>query len=210
MTFSLGVQQQITPNTAFTLGYVGNLSRHLELYGAPNTAPGLWRPGTNTNPFNPFPDLGGIGEVHYAGVSTHNSLQAKVEKRFSHGLSFLATYTWSHALDDASDAGGLFTAIGNRQPALIPYIYELTNSVFDVRNRFTINGNYELPIGRGRAFLSNSSRWVDEIVGGWSSSLTFAAADRNSVHGQSKYQHGRGRQRPCVSCARPICGRRNA
>jgi hypothetical protein len=175
MTFSLGVQQQITPNTAFTLSYVGNLSRHLELYGAPNTAPGLWRPGTNTNPFNPFPDLGGIGEVHYAGVSTYNSLQAKVEKRYSHGLSFLATYTWSHAFDDASDAGGLFTAIGNRQPALIPYIYELTNSVFDIRNRFTINGNYELPIGRGRAFLSNSSRWVDKIVGGWSSSLTFAA-----------------------------------
>jgi hypothetical protein len=175
MNFSLGVQQQITPNMAFTLTYVGNLSRHLELYGAPNTAPGLWRPGTNTNPFNPFPDLGGVGEVHFAGVSTYNSLQAKVEKRYSHGLTFLATYTLSHALDDASDAGGLFSAIGNRQPALIPYIDELTNSVFDIRNRFTINGNYELPVGRGRAFLSNSSRWLDEIAGGWSSSLTYAA-----------------------------------
>jgi len=175
MTYSLGVQQQIAPNTAFTLTYVGNLSRHLELYGAPNTAPGLWRPGTNTNPFNPFPDLGGIGQVHFAGVSTYNSLQAKVEKRYSHGLTFLATYTWSHALDDASDAGGLFTAVGNRQPALIPYIDELTNSVFDIRHRFTINANYELPFGRGRTFLSNSPRWLDEIAGGWSSSLTYAA-----------------------------------
>ncbi len=175
MTFSLGLQQQITPNLAFTMTYVGNLSRHLQLYGAPNTAPGLWRPGTNTNPFNPFPDLGGIGQVHYAGVSTYNSLQTKLEKRYSHGLSFLATYTWSHALDDASDAGGLFTAIGNRQPALIPYIDELTNSVFDIRNRFTINGNYELPVGRGRAFLNSSPRWLDEITGGWSSSLTYAA-----------------------------------
>lgn len=175
MTFSLGVQQQITPNVAFTLTYVGNLSRHLELYGAPNTAPGLWRPGTNTNSFNPFPDLGGIGEVHFAGVSTYNSLQSKVEKRYSHGLTFLATYTWSHALDDASDAGGLFTAIGNRQPTLIPYIDELTNSVFDIRNRFTINANYELPVGRGRAILNNSSRWLDEMVGGWSSSLSYAA-----------------------------------
>jgi hypothetical protein len=174
MTYSLGVQQQISPNLAATITYVGNLARHLELYGAPNTAPGLWRPGTNTNPFNPFPDLGGIGEVHFAGVSTYNSLQAKLEKRYSHGLSFLATYTWSHALDDASDAGGLFTAIGNRQPALIPYIDELTNSVFDIRNRFTINGNYELPFGKGKAFLNNS-RWADETVGGWSTSLTWAA-----------------------------------
>jgi len=175
MTYSLGVQQQISPNVAATITYVGNLARHLELYGAPNTAPGLWRPGTNTNPFNPFPDLGGIGEVHFAGVSTYNSLQAKLEKRYSHGLSFLATYTWSHALDDASDAGGLFTAIGNRQPALIPYIDELTNSVFDIRNRFTINSNYELPFGRGKAFFNNTSRWVDETIGGWSSSLTWAA-----------------------------------
>jgi hypothetical protein len=175
MTYSLGVQQQVSPNMSFTLTYVGNLSRHLELYGAPNTAPGLWRPGTNTNPFNPFPDLGGIGQVHFAGVSTYNSLQAKVEKRYSHGLTFLATYTWSHALDDASDAGGLFTAIGDRQPALIPYIDELTNSVFDIRHRFTINGNYELPFGRRRAFVNHSPRWLDEIAGGWSTSLTFAA-----------------------------------
>jgi len=175
MDFSFGVQQQISPNLVASVTYVGNLARHLELYGAPNTAPGLWRPGTTTQPFNPFPDLGGIGQIHYAGVSTYNSLQAKLEKRYSHGLSFLATYTWSHALDDASDAGGLFSAIGNRQPALIPYIDELTNSVFDIRNRFTINGNYELPFGRGKAFLNNSSRWVDETIGGWSTSLTWAA-----------------------------------
>jgi hypothetical protein len=175
MTFSLGVQQQISPNMSFTMTYVGNLARHLSMYGAPNTAPGLWRPGTNTNPFNPFPDLGGVGQVHFGGVSTYNSLQTKVEKRYSHGLTFLATYTWAHALDDASDAGGLFTAIGDRQPALIPYIDEFTNSVFDIRHRFTINGNYELPFGHGRAFLSNSPRWVDEVAGGWSSSLTYAA-----------------------------------
>jgi hypothetical protein len=175
MTYSFGVQQQVSPNTSFTITYVGNLSRHLELYGAPNTAPGLWRPGTNTNPFNPFPDLGGIGEVHFAGVSTYNSLQTKFEKRYSHGLTFLATYTWAHALDDASDAGGLFSAIGNRQPALIPYIDELTNSVFDIRHRFTINANYELPFGRNRAFLGTAPRWLDEILGGWSSSLTYAA-----------------------------------
>jgi len=175
MTYSLGMEQQISPNLAATLTYVGNLTRHMELYGAPNTAPGLWRPGTNTNPFNPFPDLGGVGEVHFGGVSTYNALQTKLEKRYSHGLSFLATYTWSHALDDASDAGGLFTAIGDRQPALIPYIDEFTNSVFDIRNRFTINSNYELPFGRGREFLGSSSNWVNELVGGWSSSLTYAA-----------------------------------
>lgn len=174
MNYSFGMQQAISPNLAATISYVGNVTRHMELYNAVNTAAGLWRPGTNTNPFNPFPDLGGIGQLHYSGVSTYNSLQTKLEKRYSHGLTFLATYTWSHALDDASDAGGLFTSIGTRNPALIPFIDELTNSVFDIRNRFTINGNYELPVGRGKAFL-NHSRWADETIGGWSTSLTWAA-----------------------------------
>ena len=175
MNYSFSVQQAITPNMAFTVSYVGNVSLHLSLYNNPNTVPGLFRPGTNTQPFTPFPDLGGVGQITYAGVSTYNSLQTKVEKRYSHGLSFLATYTWAHALDDASDAGGNFAAIGSRNQALIPFIDEYTNSVYDVRNRFTINGNYEIPVGRGRALLSHSSKAIDEAIGGWSTSLTWAA-----------------------------------
>jgi hypothetical protein len=45
----------------------------------------------------------------------------------------------------------------------------------NIRNRFTVNGNYVLPVGRGQAFLNNQPRLVDEAVGGWSTSLTFAA-----------------------------------
>jgi hypothetical protein len=101
-------------------------------------------------------------------------LQTKIEKRLSSGLSFLATYTWAHALDDSSDAGGLETAVGDRNMALIPFIDEYTNSPYDVRNRFTLNGNYQLPFGRGKAYL-NKSRWADVAIGGWSTSLTFAA-----------------------------------
>ena len=174
MNYSMSLQQALSNNMAATLSYVGNVSRHLTLYGAPNTPPGLFAPGSNTQQYQPFPDLGGIGQIHYAGVSTYNSLQAKIEKRYSHGLSFLTSYTWAHALDDASDAAGNFTAIGDRNLALIPFIDEFTNSVFDVRQRFTFNGNYELPFGRGKAFL-HESRLVDETIGGWSSSLTFAA-----------------------------------
>ena len=174
MNYSLAVQQSLSPNLAFTISYVGNESRHLSAAGSPNTVPGLFRPGTNTQPFSPFPDLGGIGQIHYGGISNYNSLQTKVEKRFSHGLSFLATYTWAHALDDSSDAAGNFGAVGDRNLALIPYRQEYTNSVYDVRHRFTINGNYELPVGKGRQFLNNS-RLADYAVGGWSISGTWVA-----------------------------------
>ncbi|WP_263383073.1 TonB-dependent receptor domain-containing protein [Granulicella arctica] len=174
MNYNLSFQRQVTPSMAATISYVGNVSRHLSTYYDPNTVRGLYAPGTQTQAFQPFPDLGGIGTILFAGVSTYNSLQAKLEKRASHGLTFLSTYTWAHALDDTSSAGGLSTAIGDRNMAIIPFIDEYTNSVYDVRNRFTFNGNYELPFGVGRAHLTHHGV-LDEIAGGWSGSATWVA-----------------------------------
>lgn len=172
--YNLSFQHQWSSNLSSTISYVGNVVRHLGTYYDPNTIRALYPSGTGTQSLQPFPDLGGIGTIHYGGVSTYNSLQAKAEKRVSHGLSFLATYTWAHALDDTSSAGGLSTAIGDRQLAIIPVIDEYTNSVYDVRNRFTLNGNYALPFGLGRTYL-NHSRLLDLAAGGWSSSLTWVA-----------------------------------
>jgi len=174
INYNLSVEQAITRNMVATLSYVGNVSRHLPLYYQPNNVRALFAPGVNTQLEQPFPDFGGIGTIHFGGISDFNSLQAKLEKRLSHGLSFLATYTLGHSLTDDSDAGGLESAIGDRNMALIPYTDEYTNSTYDVRHRFTLNGNYQLPFGKGRAFL-NKSRLEDEIVGGWSTSLTFVA-----------------------------------
>ena len=175
MNYSFGMQQALSSNLVATISYVGNVSRHLTLYYDPNTVRGLFNPNISTQQYQPFPDLGGAGTIHYGGVSTYNSLQAKMEKRYSSGLSFLATYTWAHALDDTSDAGGLSTGIGDRNIILLPFDTEFTNSVYDVRNRFTLNGNYELPFGRGKAFANQSSAWANQFIGGWSTSLTFTA-----------------------------------
>jgi hypothetical protein len=174
MNYNLSVEQAITTNIVATLSYVGNVSRHLPLYYDPNTLRGLFAPGVSTQQYQPFPDFGGAGTIHFGGISDYNSLQAKLEKRVSHGLSFLATYTLAHSLTDDSDAGGLESAVGDRNMALIPYTQEYANSPYDVRHRVTLNGNYQLPFGKGKAFL-NKSRWADEAVGGWSSSLTFVA-----------------------------------
>src|ERR1035441_7400952 len=100
--FNLSLQQALSNSLVATLGYVGNVSRHIELYGAPNTAPVLLASGKSTTSDQPFPGLGGVGQISYSGVGTYNALQAKMEKRYSHGLSFLGTYTWAHALDDSS------------------------------------------------------------------------------------------------------------
>jgi hypothetical protein len=171
--YNLSVQHAFNNSLVATLGYVGNVTRHIEIYAAPNTSPVLLAPGKSTTSYDPYPTLGGIAQISYSGVSTYNSLQAKIEKRYTNGLYFLTTYTWSHALGDASDAGGLQTAISDRQESLIPIIDEYTNLPYDVRQRFTFNGNYALPFGKGRKYMNRISKVADTAVGGWSTSLTF-------------------------------------
>ena len=123
-------------------------------------------PGTSTQQFQPFPDLGGIGQIHYAGVSTYNSLQAKLEKRYSHGLSFLATYTWAHALDDSSDAAGNFTGINDRNLALIPFIDEFTNSVFDIRTASPSTATTSCPSAKARRSCIIHVWWMRPLAAG--------------------------------------------
>ncbi len=172
--YSLSFQYSLSDNSVFSVAYVGNESRHLSSYFNENLAVGLFGSGTTTQPYRPFPTLGTIGHTTFSGYSSYNSLQTKVDKRFSHGLNFLATYTWAHAMDDTASAGGLSTAISSRSYYLLGLGSEYTNSSYDVRNRFTLNGNYQLPFGRGRAFL-NRNRFLDLAIGGWSFSDVFVA-----------------------------------
>jgi hypothetical protein len=158
---------------AASVAYVGNESRHLSTYWAPNASQALLRNGTSTLAYEAFPDLGGTGQTQFSGISSYNSLQTKLEKRLSNGLYFLTTYTWAHSLDDSSSSGGLNTAVGDRSYYLLGIPAEYTNSPYDIRQRYTFNGNYQLPFGRGRKFL-NSSKALDTLIGGWSTSAVFA------------------------------------
>lgn len=173
MNYNLSVERAFAKNYSATVAYVGNVSRHLETVDNPNGPNALVNPANSYVPAQPFPDFGQSNQNLFTGVSNYNSLQAKLEKRYSAGLSFLSTYTFSHALDNS------FSPLTNgngvpRNSNLIPLADEYTNSLFDVRHRFTFNGSYEIPYGRGRAHVLQS-RLLDTIAGGWSASLTFTA-----------------------------------
>lgn len=174
VNYSLSVEHLLMASMAASVSYVGNVSRHLSTYWAPNSAQVLARNGTNMTPYEAFPDLGGTGQTQFSGISSYNSMQAKLEKRLSHGLYFLTTYTWAHTLDDSSSSGGLNTAVSVRDYYLLGIPSEYTNSPYDIRQRYTLNGNYQLPLGRGRAFV-NQSKIADVVVGGWSVSAVFSA-----------------------------------
>jgi hypothetical protein len=175
---NLSFQRLINNNLTASISYVGSVGRHLFNTLNQNAPAAVINSGNNSQFVQPFPLFAGDDYVARSGVSTYNALQAKIEKRFSGGLSFLTTYTWSHAMDDAPSALGSTGEGGYRNTNLVPIIDDFANSPWDTRHRFTFNGLYDLPIGAGRKFM-NRSGIADMVAGGWSTSLTFAAQTGN-------------------------------
>ena len=175
-SYNLTIEREIIPSMVATLGYVGNNSKHTFAGTQPLAALAI---SSNSNP------SGKQGSVAFPGISTenameswigssiYNSLQAKLEKKYVGGSSFLASYTWSHAEDNAENPG-IGGGPGYRNTNLIPLRDEMTNSNYDVRHRFTLNGLYDLPFGKGRKYV-NSGGLLDYFVGGWSASATWQA-----------------------------------
>lgn len=173
--FNLSVEYSITNKIIVNLAYVGSNGRHLIVFPDPNSPATLANPTVNTQNLRPFPGFGGASYSSYAGDSNYNSVQAKFERRASKGLSFLGTYTYGHSLDDAPTPLGSTGDGGYRGTNVLPIQYDYSNSPFDVRHRVTVNGNWELPVGKGRGYMNNAPRAVDYLIGGWSASLVFRA-----------------------------------
>jgi hypothetical protein len=109
----------------------------------------------------------------WRGERIYNSLQTKLEKHFSDGLSFLASYTWAHAEADYSNVG-VGGGVAYRDSNTVPFKDEMTNDNYDVRHRVTFNGLYDLPFGKGRKYMHEGGI-LDYLVGGWSASATWTA-----------------------------------
>ena len=174
-SYNLTVEREITKDMVATVAYVGNNAKHTYASVNPLGALAITSPSDPLNT-SAFPNLSfsqGGGES-WVGEAKYNSLQAKLEKRFSDGLSFLASYTWSHALDDATNPGIPSGGPSYRNTNLIPLKYEMTSTNYDTRQRVTVNGLYELPFGKGRKY-AHEGGILDYIVGGWSTSLTWVA-----------------------------------
>ncbi len=97
--------------------------------------------------------------------SNYHSLQVKLDKSFSNGLSFLASYTWSHSIDGAS----VFFGSGANATTIFPQnnynlAAERGNSDFDIRQRLSWSFNYELPVLRSLPKLIGQGWQVGGIL----------------------------------------------
>ena len=154
--WNAGVQRQLPGEIVLSVNYVGTKGTGLLLAPDINQP----RPGPGAVAARrPFPNFNTISEVSSSGSSTYHSLQASVEKRLSNGLSFLTSYTWAHAIDN----GGF---IAGRQD-LYDLKSERGNGDVDLRHRLITSWTWQLPVGRGRRYLSNKGRVADVFLGGW-------------------------------------------
>lgn len=170
------LQRQLTNTISAEIAYVGNKGSHGFAGDNPNydvnpVSMFLFGTGAPSNLRRPLCDPTGLNNLatatctripddlgNYYGndaSSKYNALEVKVDKRFSQGLQVLGHYTFAHA--DFYDA--TYYAI-DKQIAYGPNDF--------VRNHvFVVSTVYELPFGRGKMFMGNSSRLLDYLIGGW-------------------------------------------
>ena len=114
------------------------------------------------------------------GNSTYHALQMKVERRFSHGGTVLAAYTFSKLLGNvASRTGWLDSGVGAAPGAQDPANLRAEKSLagFDSRQRLAVSYAVDLPIGKGQKFLNGGNAVVQKFTSGWSVSGTSTFQD---------------------------------
>lgn len=167
----LGFQHQMA-GFLIDVAYVGSNFLNLGYGQDSNQVPESRLAVGNAQLLRPYPQFNSISGVTFNGHSAYNALQVGVRRPFSHGFSLLANYAYAHSLDTGTGQGGngmLRTEIW--QNAYDPSS-NYGSSVSDMRHIFNGAIVYQIPVGKGRAFL-NRSGVADAIIGGWQGSTIF-------------------------------------
>ena len=157
--WNLDVQNTLPLNIVLNVDYNGAKGTHLDLVDAPNRQlSGLLNPA--------YPSFNYETSIAF---STYNALVVKAYKRLQKGISMGATYTYSHAIDDASSIGQSTTVVAQNQQNIRA---EEGNSAFDIRHQVVGQWLYELPFGPNTRFLNGNS-WLGHTLSNLSVSGTF-------------------------------------
>jgi hypothetical protein len=141
LEWNVAVEQGLGEQQSLSASYIGSIGRRL-LQTAVVTAPS--------------PSLGNAALVGNTASSSYNALQIQFQRRLSHGLQTLASYTWSHSIDDGSvgtfGSGATYVPASNANRGA---------SDFDIRNSFSAGLTYNIPAPK-------ANRYAKTLLGGWS------------------------------------------
>ncbi len=190
--WELSLQRELPAGFVIEAAYVGNRGTHVEITRNINALPNQFLSRATTrdnatnlyltalvpNPFaglmpasagagfrsatiarqqllRPFPHFGDVNTTTNDGYSWYHSFQTRLDKRFARGYTLGASYTWSKFMEAISYLN-----------AADPLPTEVISD-FDRTHRFTVNGIYELPFGKGRRFLADLPAIASYLISGW-------------------------------------------
>jgi hypothetical protein len=214
--YNLGVQQQLDKYTVLDVNWIQSHSYHLQsgtlLTNQPTVANmqnyvlngqfpasynGYWGyqgTGPGWQGITPYPQVAvSYGPLFSVGPPLGNSdykgLQFSVSRRAAHGLSMMASYTWSRTHGDVNTAFEELWWTGSLQN-----IYDLKNEAKDIASfdqTHVVKGYiiYQLPIGRGMWLLPNANKLTDALVGGWTlaGDFHYNTGTPMSIHSTNSY-----------------------
>jgi outer membrane receptor protein involved in Fe transport len=173
-TYNVTLEHSFPYQITASIGYVGNIGRHLWDNIDINLPPPGPGPYTSREPY--FATYGwAVPEYQRNNAvpgrpelrSNYNSLQLHAEKRFHQGVYLLSNFTWAKSLDDGTFGPG----DGNGNQFCYSCNYGPSGTVRPWT--WVSAANWELPFGRGKAYANSVSRGEDAVIGGWALSGTF-------------------------------------
>ena len=178
--YNFGLEQQLSGTVVVKATYVGTRSLDIPSINNPNQpipqlVNGRWfTPGAGTAATAPLPNPNFVSLRYTSnlGGSWYNALQASVEKRFSRGLQFNASYTWARNIDTVPiGLKGAEVIVAGQNIQNVSNEYDLAGdkslSTLDTRHNFVFSHSYELPFGAGKKYGSAVKGAAGKLVGGW-------------------------------------------
>jgi len=182
--YNFGIQREVLKDLVLDVSYMGN--RGLKLPSFRNLNPNTFTFNAQGAPVAGLRELDSLGLrgdiqiLENLGISNYNSLQTRLERRFSQGFTLLAAYTYGKSLTDSVDhlstsgAGNGVDVGAFREPQDGKRRrLEYGPSEFDITHRFVLSGVWKLPFGRNQMHGKNWSPIVDGFLGGWQFSPIF-------------------------------------
>ena len=175
--FNVQFQQELGNATAVSVGYVGTRGRNLSLYYNLNgqslsAGTSIPCPISGRSLGSCYPGISSVNLRDDNGRSQYDSLQLQLERRFTKGWQYIASYTYSKTKDNGQ---GAF----NNPAGGLNYVEQYTTSLIDYPHVLSVESVYELPYGRGRQFGSDAPRALDLLIGGWQINGIFRAQSGN-------------------------------
>lgn len=159
-SWNFTVERKLPGDVVTSVAYVGQHSTHLLAdYDLNAGTPGT---GTAGQPlYQAFGDTSNVYDSSGYLSSEYNSLQVAFNRQFSKGLLLKGAYTWSHAIDYTDDDGWAEMLWYNTQ-----FSRNRATAGFDRTQVFQLGWVYELPLGKGKAYL-NGGGIISKALGGW-------------------------------------------